>query len=175
MTPHRPNAPQPAPPPPHGSSGHPQQPWLWALALTGQPRALTLHEPSQAHSTSVSAQGTGEYRVPKKESSQGGFLFFIPQSRRTTGLAPSQTPHLGAQSKHGMGHSCLLSHMAGRVHKQILLVLLICYYFPPSFPCRSQGQSHCTVVHNWFFLTWGIRQHLVLSAKFLLGKDSRFF
>lgn len=78
-----------------------------------------------------------------------GFPFLnSPKVEEPQALACFQTPHLGARSKHDrfLGWNYLFSYMTGRAHKQTWLVLLICYYFPPNFPYRSQGQSqlHCS-------------------------------
>lgn len=52
---------------------------------------------------------------------------------------------------------------------------LLLFLLPLVFPIDLRAKVNCTVAHNWFFLTRDTGQDLVLSAKFLLGKDSQFF
>lgn len=134
--------------------------------------------PHQSPLASISTLGSGQSGFSGNQHRHGGVLFCTPPKRRTIALAFFQTPHLGAQSEgDGIpGQNSRLVPTPARAHEQILLALLIHCCPPPKFSLQISGPKSTTrVIHNWFFLTQDIGQDLVHSAKFLLGKHTRFF
>ena len=162
--------------PPPGWSLTSHWPWLWAMAQKSSPCGQILHKVLQSSLWPPEHRAQVSSGFPRNRTLMGIYFDFFSKAEEPPAVVPFQTPHLKAQTKLnrvlGQKYSrpWLGEHTANTAHAADS------WFFSPSFPYRSQGQSQlhlCFITGS--FLTQDIGQDLVLSAKFYLAKGSQFF